>query len=255
MSLIYALIARSTTVLVEYSAYSGNFSTVAIQCLPRAPAPATAGADARTTFTADAHAFHMQVSDGFTFLVVAETTAGRQVPFACLDRIKEDFLRKHGAEARTAIAHSMDGTYASALKGHRKSSTSYQSHGAPKKNFSLTTKHTKIKNAVEFCMQHPEELSKVSKVKAEVTQVKNIMLDNIERVLDRGEKIELLVDKTENLRSQADTFHRTGRQLRTRMWWQNLKMKLLVGSIVLGVILVIFLVSCYSGGRNCTAKH
>ena len=139
MSLIYALIARSTTVLVEYSAYSGNFSTVAIQCLPRAPAPATAGADARTTFTADAHAFHMQVSDGFTFLVVAETTAGRQVPFACLDRIKEDFLRKHGAEARTAIAHSMDGTYASALKGHRKSSTSYQSHGAPKKNFSLTT--------------------------------------------------------------------------------------------------------------------
>ncbi|XRB03080.1 vesicle-associated membrane protein 72 [Pycnococcus provasolii] len=226
MSLIYALIARSTTVLVEYSAYSGNFSTVAIQCLPRAPAPATAGADARTTFTADAHAFHMQVSDGFTFLVVAETTAGRQVPFACLDRIKEDFLRKHGAEARTAIAHSMDGTYASALKGH-----------------------------LEFCMQHPDELSKVSKVKAEVTQVKNIMLDNIERVLDRGEKIELLVDKTENLRSQADTFHRTGRQLRTRMWWQNLKMKLLVGSIVLGVILVIFLVSCYSGGRNCTAKH
>ncbi|KAJ0890132.1 putative v-SNARE, coiled-coil domain-containing protein [Helianthus annuus] len=30
------------------------------------------------------------------------------------------------------------------------------------------------------------------------------MMENIEKVLDRGEKIEILVDKTENLRSQAE---------------------------------------------------
>ncbi len=29
------------------------------------------------------------------------------------------------------------------------------------------------------------------------------MVDNIEKVLERGEKIELLVDKTDNLRFQA----------------------------------------------------
>lgn len=34
-------------------------------------------------------------------------------------------------------------------------------------------------------------------------EVKNIMVENIERVLERGEKIELLVDKTDNLRFQA----------------------------------------------------
>ncbi len=33
--------------------------------------------------------------------------------------------------------------------------------------------------------------------------MKNIMVDNIERVLERGEKIELLVDKTDNLRFQV----------------------------------------------------
>jgi vesicle-associated membrane protein 72 len=27
---------------------------------------------------------------------------------------------------------------------------------------------------------------------------------------------------------QADNFHRTGRALRRRMWWQNLKMKLML---------------------------
>ena len=38
---------------------------------------------------------------------------------------------------------------------------------------------------------------------AQVSEVKNIMVDNIEKVLERGEKIELLVDKTDNLRFQA----------------------------------------------------
>ncbi|KAI7733430.1 hypothetical protein M8C21_003584, partial [Ambrosia artemisiifolia] len=41
------------------------------------------------------------------------------------------------------------------------------------------------------------------------------------QVLDRGEKIELLVDKTENLQFQADSFHIQGRQLRRKMWLQN----------------------------------
>nr|GEY91704.1 vesicle-associated membrane protein 727 [Tanacetum cinerariifolium] len=46
-------------------------------------------------------------------------------------------------------------------------------------------------------------------------------------VLDRGEKIELLVDKTENLQFQADSFQRQGRSLRRKMWLQNLQMKLM----------------------------
>jgi hypothetical protein len=32
-----------------------------------------------------------------------------------------------------------------------------------------------------------------------VDEVKNIMSDNIEKVLSRGEKLDLLVDKTDNL--------------------------------------------------------
>ena len=39
----------------------------------------------------------------------------------------------------------------------------------------------------------------------QVDEVKNIMVDNIEKVLERGEKIELLVDKTDNLRFQVQS--------------------------------------------------
>ncbi|GMN38929.1 hypothetical protein TIFTF001_008154 [Ficus carica] len=52
---------------------------------------------------------------------------------------------------------------------------------------------------MQYCVDHPEEISKLAKVKAQVSEVKGVMMENIEKVLDRGEKIELLVDKTENL--------------------------------------------------------
>ncbi|KAJ0657546.1 putative v-SNARE, coiled-coil domain-containing protein [Helianthus annuus] len=63
-------------------------------------------------------------------------------------------------------------------------------------------------------------------------------------VLDRGEKIELLVDKTENLQFQADSFQRQGRQLRRKMWLQNLQMKLMVGGAIAIFIIIVWLMAC-----------
>lgn len=35
---------------------------------------------------------------------------------------------------------------------------------------------------MQYCINNPEEMSKVSKVKAQLTEVKGIMMDNIEKV-------------------------------------------------------------------------
>lgn len=43
------------------------------------------------------------------YLVVADEDFGRQIPFAFLERVKEDFKRRYGGgRADTAIAHSLD---------------------------------------------------------------------------------------------------------------------------------------------------
>lgn len=47
MPLIYAFVARRTTVLAEYTNYSGNFSTIATQVRPRAVTRAVTRARAR----------------------------------------------------------------------------------------------------------------------------------------------------------------------------------------------------------------
>ena len=49
----------------------------------------------------------------------------------------------------------------------------------------------------------------IAVVQAKIDTVKDIMVENIDRVLERGEKIELLVDKTDKLNQQAFKFERT----------------------------------------------
>mmetsp|Transcript_35574 Transcript_35574/g.42843 ORF Transcript_35574/g.42843 Transcript_35574/m.42843 type:complete len:253 (-) Transcript_35574:708-1466(-) len=219
MTLIYAFVARGATVLAEYTTYSGNFSTIAIQCLQKCPET-----DSKFTYTCDGHTFNYLVDSGYTFLVVADGDVGRQLPFSFLARVAEDFNRKYGPRALDAMANSLDREYGPALKEH-----------------------------MAFCTEHPEEMNKVAMVQKQVQEVKNIMMDNIEKVLDRGEKIELLVDKTEELRFKADNFHKTGKQLRRKMWWNNLKMKMAFIFVVLAVIFIIFCSVCFSGG-NCLAS-
>jgi hypothetical protein len=46
----------------------------------------------------------------------------------------------------------------------------------------------------------------VSQIRNQVEDVKRIMLDNVEKVMERGERIDDLLSKTENLESQVSMF-------------------------------------------------
>lgn len=67
MPLIYSFVARGTTVLADYTSYSGNFSTVAIQCLEKCP---TDGGS-KFTYTCDKHTFNYVVNGGFSKLLAS----------------------------------------------------------------------------------------------------------------------------------------------------------------------------------------
>ncbi len=47
------------------------------------------------------------------------------------------------------------------------------------------------------------------------------MVQNIEKVLARGEKIELLVDKSDALNRSAAKFEKSSNKLKNQMWWRN----------------------------------
>ncbi|WCJ28476.1 vesicle-associated membrane protein 721 [Euphorbia peplus] len=215
-SLIYAFVSRGSLILAEYTEFSGNFNSIAFQCLQKLPST-----NNKFTYNCDAHTFNYLVDNGFTYCVVADESAGRQIPMAFLERIKQDFVTKYGSgKAATAPANSLDKEFGPKLKEH-----------------------------MQYCVDHPEEVSKLAKVKAQVSEVKGVMMENIEKVLDRGEKIELLVDKSETLHNQAQDFRSSGTKIRRKMWLQNMKMKLIVLGILIALILIIVLSVCK--GFNC----
>ncbi|KAI9321006.1 synaptobrevin-domain-containing protein [Dichotomocladium elegans] len=82
--------------------------------------------------------------------------------------------------------------------------------------------------------------NKTSRVQAQVDEVVNIMQDNIDKVMQRGERLDDLRGKTEDLQSTAHHFRRGANQVRKRMWWKDLKWKIIIGVtilIILGIII------------------
>ena len=204
MPLVYAFVCRDATVLAEYATHTGDFKNVAIQCLEKCPAEKS-----KFTFTCDGHTLNYRIESGYTFLAVADHAFGRQVPFAFLEKTQH-FLQKFKDEGRVATAHSLDKPFKPMLK----------------------------KN-MEFCMEHPQELTKTAAVQKQVGDVKNILVQNIESVLDRQVKLGILVEKTDDLKYSADNFKKTSQQVRRKMWWVNMKMKLLVIFLVLVLVFVL----------------
>ncbi|XP_041368340.1 synaptobrevin homolog YKT6-like [Gigantopelta aegis] len=60
--------------------------------------------------------------------------------------------------------------------------------------------------------QNPKEADAMTKIQTELDETKIILHDTIEAVLDRGEKLDDLVDKSEGLSTQSKAFYKTAKK-------------------------------------------
>ncbi len=81
--------------------------------------------------------------------------------------------------------------------------------------------------------------SKTKAVQDEVDEVVGIMQNNIEKVVQRGEKLETLQTKTDDLQAGALQFKRGAVSARKQMWWKNMKMQLIIGGVIVLFIVII----------------
>lgn len=94
---------------------------------------------------------------------------------------------------------------------------------------------------VEYGTTQAGKTDAITNVQENIDSVKGIMTENIERVLERGERIDLLVDKTDRLGVGAHDFRVRSRGLKRKMWWKNVKVMALLA------VVVIFLVYLFVG--------
>jgi len=86
----------------------------------------------------------------------------------------------------------------------------------------------------------------INNVQRDIEDVRGIMSRNIEGLLERGERIDLLVDKTDRLGGSAREFRLRSRGLKRKMWWKNVKLMGLLGFVV--VLILLTIVTSVKGG-------
>ncbi|KAG8921155.1 hypothetical protein FRC01_000384 [Tulasnella sp. 417] len=93
----------------------------------------------------------------------------------------------------------------------------------------------------------------LNQARQDLAQVKDIMVQNVEQILSRGERIELLVDKTDTMAGQAWAFRRGARSVRRQQFWRNQKIMLL--SVAVGILLLYVFIAqfCGAGLNHCTS--
>jgi len=87
----------------------------------------------------------------------------------------------------------------------------------------------------------------LSAAQADLAQVKDIMVHNVEQILSRGERIELLVDKTNDFAAQAHMFRRGARNVRRQQFWRNQKIMFL--SVVIALFFFYLILADFCGAK------
>jgi vesicle-associated membrane protein 7 len=208
MTILYALVARGKTVLAEYTFTSGNFPTITRVLLGKIP-----DEDGKMSYVYDQHVFHYIIDNHIIYMCMCDDMNKRRIPFGFLDDIKQRFKATYGERAQSAIAFSMSEDFGRVMQ---KQMDFYNGSGA----------------------------DSFAQVNSKLDDVKNIMVQNIEMVLERGEKLELLVDKTDKLQTQAFKFERSSKQLKIAMYWRKIKLYLLIFVVVAVIIWIISAVAC-----------
>lgn len=163
-AILFAVVARATSILVKHAWCEGNFLEVTEQILAKIPSE-----NNKLTYSHGNYLFHYICQDRIVYLCLTDDDFERSQAFNFLDEIKKRFQATCGSRAQTALSSAMNsefsGVLAARLKHH------FENKG----------------------------LDKVTESRAQMDELKGIMVRNIDLVAQRGEGLELLKDKTENL--------------------------------------------------------
>uniref|UniRef100_A0A2N9FUF9 Longin domain-containing protein n=1 Tax=Fagus sylvatica TaxID=28930 RepID=A0A2N9FUF9_FAGSY len=192
MGIFYCMVARGNVVLAEFSATPTNASTVARQVLEKTLQGDKDSSNA--SYSHDRYVFHVKKTDGLTVLCMADDALGRRIPFAFLEDIHQKFAKTYGRAILSAPAYAMNEEFSRVLS-----------------------------QQMDHYSNDPNA-DRLNRLKGEMSQVRSVMIDNIEKVLDRGDRLTLLVEKTGTLQGSAVRFKRNSRRFKNTLWWRNVKL-------------------------------
>ncbi|KAH7828162.1 vesicle-associated membrane protein 7F [Monocercomonoides exilis] len=207
MPIIFSTIARGQSILAEASRQSGNFKQVAQRILAKAPRN-----DSKMSYQHDDYTFHYEVSNQVVYMCLTDHNFDRRVAFSFLSDVRQLFISRYGV--------SVD------------ASSSYQ----------FRDFNGELNRLMEQFSAKSSD--RIARAKADVDVLRGAVEENIDRILDRQEKVELLVDRSESLAHSSVQFRKKSTQLKKSMWWKNCKLWIVIIIVLLIVIFFIVVAAC-----------
>jgi len=172
--------------------------------------------NAKLTYSHGSYLFHYICENRIVYMCITDDEFERSRAFLFLNEIKRRFQTAYSSSVDRALAYAMNTEFSQVLANEMKH------------------------------YSESRDIDTISRVHGELDELKNIMVKNIDNVAMRGERLELLVNKTENLSANSVTFRKTSRNLARSMFWKNVKLYIILGVII--TLIIYFLVSMICGG-------
>uniref|UniRef100_A0A914LL19 V-SNARE coiled-coil homology domain-containing protein n=1 Tax=Meloidogyne incognita TaxID=6306 RepID=A0A914LL19_MELIC len=80
---------------------------------------------------------------------------------------------------------------------------------------------------------------RLQQTQAQVDEVVGIMKVNVEKVLERDQKLSQLDDRADALQEGASQFEKSAATLKRKYWWKNIKMIAIMCAIVILIIIIV----------------
>ena len=91
-----------------------------------------------------------------------------------------------------------------------------------------------------------EDQSTLEVTRQQVNEVQKVMKLNVEKIMERGGKLNQMEERADQLQTGAGNFNQAAVRIQRKYWWENTKMKIIIG-VVIAVIVIIIIVAATSG--------
>jgi vesicle-associated membrane protein 7 len=106
-----------------------------------------------------------------------------------------------------------------------------------------------LKQKMEF--HNDPANDKITAVQDSIDKAKDIMTDNVDKALARGDRVDTLHAKSVTLQEQALTFQTKSTQLKRSLCMRNAKFAAMIAFAVVVLILILVMVICKPNFRDC----
>jgi len=215
-NIIYAVVAKATTILADETLIlkgrrvTGNFATITNKLLPKFPKQ-----KGKYSYVWEQYMFHVVADGQLIYLCLSDKEAKRRITFGFLNEIQNKFRQSFGGQIANANAYQMSDAFAPQMQEMMQ----------------------RFNNPANDKLSHARE---------RVDDVKGIMIDNIAKILERGEQLDILVEQSAQLTNDANDFKYEADDLRKRMCRQHARL-IIILSIVGAVILLIIIIAIVIG--------